>query len=268
MARVTPGNYVPLDVNYARDGAIRRAGEAAELLFLRSLAYAKSAKTDGLIPNYDLPVVAVGMKAVATRVKALVREGLWLPVEGGWIIRSWQRWNGDDESDAQSVAGTFGNHRRWHAQRGVTDPGCDHCSTSVPDIGTRSLPDSPPDAETASGGESQGKGREVTTTKPSVSRTDTAQTSIGEWLDHCRQRPPERVIGQVAKHVRELLAEGIDPGQVRAGLAAWHSKSLHPSTLPSIVNEVMNGTPKAATTDQRVAAGLALAARYAEEDTA
>lgn len=69
---------------------------------------------------------------------------------------------------------------------------------------------------------------------------DTAQTLIGEWIDHCRKRPPDRVIGQVGKELRALLAEGVDPADVRRGLAAWARKGLHPSTLASAVNEVMN----------------------------
>lgn len=72
----------------------------------------------------------------------------------------------------------------------------------------------------------------------------TAQTLIAEWIDLCPNRPPGRVIGHVAKHVGELLAEGIDHAHVRAGLIAWHSKALHPSTLPSVVNEVMNASSR------------------------
>ncbi len=75
----------------------------------------------------------------------------------------------------------------------------------------------------------------------SVAAPDTSQGLIGEWLSHCRARPPKNVIGQVGKHVAAMLSEGIDPTDVRRGLAAWHQKGLHPSTLPSVVNEVMNG---------------------------
>ena len=68
----------------------------------------------------------------------------------------------------------------------------------------------------------------------------TAQTLVATWIDHCRARPPSNVIGQIAKHCAALLAEGIDPDAIEAGLAAWHAKGLHPSTLPSVVNEVLN----------------------------
>lgn len=78
------------------------------------------------------------------------------------------------------------------------------------------------------------------------SETTTTQALIGEWISHCRKRPPAAVIGQVSKLIKNMLAEGIDPADVRRGLAAWHSKGLHPSTLPSVVNEAMNAGPSRA----------------------
>lgn len=102
----------------------------------------------------------------------------------------------------------------------------------------------------------------------------TADALIADWLDHCKRRPPRDVVGLVAKKVKAMLAEGIDPDDIRRGLAAWHQRGLHGSVLPSVVNEVMNATPRAApqrkpsTTDQRVADGLALAARLDAEAAA
>ena len=99
-----------------------------------------------------------------------------------------------------------------------------------------------------------------------TTRAVTAQTIVGEWLDRCRKRPPRQVVGQVAKHIREMLAEDIDPDDIRRGIAAWMAKGLHPAALASVVNEVMNRSPlpaaaRPSTTDQRVAATLALGAK-------
>ncbi|MEU2797677.1 hypothetical protein [Streptomyces sp. NPDC007117] len=69
----------------------------------------------------------------------------------------------------------------------------------------------------------------------------TAQTIVGEWLDRCSDRPPSRVIGQLSREIRVLLEEDrIHPDTIRRGIATWMTKGLHPSTLPSVVNEVMN----------------------------
>lgn len=104
-----------------------------------------------------------------------------------------------------------------------------------------------------------------------------AQTLVAEWIEHCQTRPPRQVIGQVSKQLRGMLDEGIPYTAVRTGLAHWFTKGLHPATLPSVVNEVMNARPAAAqaqaqaarpsTTDQRVATGLALAAELEAEES-
>lgn len=68
----------------------------------------------------------------------------------------------------------------------------------------------------------------------------TAQDVLGWWIDQHRQRPPGRLIGQVGKMIKELLGEGFDAEAVKGGLFTMSSKSLNPSTLPSLVNEVAN----------------------------
>ena len=73
----------------------------------------------------------------------------------------------------------------------------------------------------------------------------TAQVILGEYLERCTKRPPGTVIGQIGKQVKAMLAEDIDPDDIRRGIAAWMAKGLHPSTLPSVVNEVMNTRPTA-----------------------
>lgn len=88
-----------------------------------------------------------------------------------------------------------------------------------------------------------------------------AQTLVASWIDGCRRRPPGSVIAQVGKNVKAMLAEGIDPADVQAGLSEWARKSLHPSTLPSVVNEVMNRPAGGAfvnQTDANIAAFLGL----------
>jgi len=73
----------------------------------------------------------------------------------------------------------------------------------------------------------------------------TAQSLVGEWIDNCDRRPPGRVVGQVAKELKTLLDEGIEPERVRAALAEWNRKGLHPSTLASVVHEIGNRAPAA-----------------------
>jgi hypothetical protein len=243
MARQTPGNYVPLDVNYARDVAIRKAGPNAELLYIRSLAYAKGSRTGGFVSDYDLDVVGIGLRGIKLSAKRLVEVGLWERVEDGWMIRSWERWNASEK--IVSAGGKLGNHKRWHADRGQFDPECEHCAEHPP-IAPRSHPDSPP----TSPPESQGKGREVKT--PPCPPNDTsahpqtvvdpssAQAVVSDWIDTLKRRPPGSVIGQVAKIVKTLLGEGFSPTEIGQALAVMSTKGLNPSTLPALVNEVVN----------------------------
>lgn len=111
-----------------------------------------------------------------------------------------------------------------------------------------------PAAAPGTASETQAEGRPVT-----------AQTLVAEWIDSVPHKPPGDVRAQVGRKLKTMLDEGIDPDGIREGLRLWASKGLHPSTLPSVVNEVMNAAPATrpraatrSTTDDRVAAIQAL----------
>lgn len=110
---------------------------------------------------------------------------------------------------------------------------------------------------------------------PTASRADdepaTAQVLVGEWIDTCRKRPPKNVIGQTSKAIKAMLEEGLEPSDIRSGIQVWAAKGLHPSALPSVVNELMNAAPSAVprangsrtpTTDQRCADIQSLKGRF------
>jgi hypothetical protein len=103
------------------------------------------------------------------------------------------------------------------------------------------LPDPPPSSVPPSAGANPRRA----TKEPDDASETTAQTIVSEWIDRCRKRPPGQEIAKVGKSVKTMLAEGIDPDDVRRGVAAWMAKGLNPSTLPSVVNEVMNSRPGA-----------------------
>lgn len=71
----------------------------------------------------------------------------------------------------------------------------------------------------------------------------TSQTLVAEWIHHCATKPPSRVIGHIAREVKQMLDDGIDYDQVRQGLAEWNGRDLHPSTLPSVVHGLGNRRP-------------------------
>jgi len=149
MAGKIPSAFVPLDVNYAHDRAIRQAGYQAELLFVRGLAYARKMfqVTGGLIPDYDLDIVAAGIPNAKKHAASLVRERLWIASKGGWHIRSFGKWNPEIDRSAQRTGGALGNHNRWHSD-GNWSPDCEFCGgTPIDDlgIGSESVTDRPTD---------------------------------------------------------------------------------------------------------------------------
>lgn len=127
--------------------------------------------------------------------------------------------------------------------------------TEEPLRGSQTEQDAPPSA-----GEAEPRRDEVT-----------ARTIVGEWIDRCRERPPSNVIGQISRQIKTLLDDGIDPYYIRSGMREWMTKDVHPSVLPSLVNNVMNGlsggrgsTTQAArsTTDDRVAQAQSLKEKF------
>ncbi|MFE9792312.1 hypothetical protein ACFYRL_11270 [Streptomyces goshikiensis] len=80
-------------------------------------------------------------------------------------------------------------------------------------------------------------------------QTVSAKDLVTEYTAACEHRPPTSVLGQLGREAATLLAEGIDPAHVRAGLDRQRTKGLHPKTLASVVHEVMNaGAPTTAVT--------------------
>lgn len=225
----------------------RAAGKAAMGLWVLAGSWSIDNDMDGFVPEGVLS--RWGTRADASK---LVVAGLWYVDkhndENGWRFHDWTHFQPSAavtaaKQAAEREAGVRGNHTRWHVKRGVSDPDCPYCYR-VPDQEPDGVPDPPPDRVKASHPESAPIPT-VPVPVPDTSggekaRTDEAPTQalVGEWIEHCGdKRPPKQVIGQTAKHVKALLEEGIPASDVRAGLAAWHRKSLNPSTLPSVVHE-------------------------------
>lgn len=94
-------DWVKLSTTYDTDAAIMRAGESAEVLFTRALAYCGREETGGFVPD-GMPA-RLCPKATTARVNALVRERLWIRDDraGGWRFRSWESWNSELDALAQ-----------------------------------------------------------------------------------------------------------------------------------------------------------------------
>lgn len=99
-------DWVKLATSYYNDPAIMRAGEAAEVLFTRALAYCGEQETDGFVPAEVLPrLTPTRWKA---RASALVAADLWSVVPGGWQFTGWSK----HQVTADSIAETRAANRQ------------------------------------------------------------------------------------------------------------------------------------------------------------
>lgn len=88
------GPYAPLSATYYRDDAILEAGERAEVLFTRGLAFSSDSNADGFITDRQLSLVlGIGLRGIQQRADALVSVGLWERLDGGYNVRAWLKWN-------------------------------------------------------------------------------------------------------------------------------------------------------------------------------
>lgn len=118
--------WVKLDENYQFDPKILAAGALAELLYVRSLAWAKRFwKDEGRIDARHLAPLVMGMPGKpATHITALVDNELWTVVDGGWLITAWAKRNNTADvieriREDRRKAGAKGNANR-HANSGAT----------------------------------------------------------------------------------------------------------------------------------------------------
>jgi hypothetical protein len=88
------GSYAPLSARYYKDDALATAGESAELLFVRGLAFCAEMLNDGFISDIQLDrFVGVGLTSIKRRAEKLVENGLWEREEGGYRVTAWAKWN-------------------------------------------------------------------------------------------------------------------------------------------------------------------------------
>lgn len=108
-------------------------------LWVTAGSWSASQETDGAIPRHVLGILGGRPADAAT----LVAAGLWSVTRAGWAFHDWAIFQPDAASqrakrEAESAAGSLGNHRRWHEKRGIVVIGCEHCGSSGDDSGTRS----------------------------------------------------------------------------------------------------------------------------------
>ena len=124
------GLYVKLQADYSDDPKIIRAGEAAEVLYVRMLCFCARTLSDGLVD--DAQMTRLALRQLPKRVARLLEEHLVERVEGGYKIVSWHKHNRSaasiaEERDKKSSGSNHANHLRWHVQMGRFVAECVWC---------------------------------------------------------------------------------------------------------------------------------------------
>ncbi|MGW5527947.1 hypothetical protein [Streptomyces xanthochromogenes] len=140
----------------------------------------------------------------------------------GGLTEGSQLWQEPSVKNGESAGGESFSDASRRIPGGLTE---DSVSPQGPDLGPRILDLGSPPVGDASAPAPE-----------SVS----AKVLIAEYAAACANRPPASFLGHLGKQTAGLLDEGIDAAYVRAGLERLRAKGLHPSVLPSLVNEAMN----------------------------
>jgi hypothetical protein len=233
-------------------------------LWVRAGAFCAQQLTDGFVPDHM--IASLGTPAQAER---LVSARLWMREDGGFLFHEWaehgrQPLRADVEAEREAARKRMAERRQKARSGKGVQPNNERTSAEVQEkfgngsaTPTRPDPTRPP-VPTA----------QVASPEPDGS----AQTLVAEWIDHCGQRPPGRVVGQIAKEVGLMLDEGIPYHTVRGGLIAWQQKGLHPSTLASIVHEAATSgggkSRRQSETDGLFSRALERAAQYDAQEAA
>lgn len=114
-------DWCRLSSSYYLDPAVVGAGEAAEVLFTRLLAYCAEKETRGRVPKSVLPYLAP--TRTKQRTDALLRENVLLDDGSHVVLRSWERWQEAHDSLAEKRRKEREKKARQRAAKRDVSPG-------------------------------------------------------------------------------------------------------------------------------------------------
>jgi hypothetical protein len=273
------GSYAPLSATYYRDDALLSVSEGAELLYVRGLAFCAETVSDGFISDRQLvAVVGIRLRSVPRRAAELCEVELWSHVTGGYVVRSWLKWNRSAEDIGRYKRND--RERKASAKHALT---CENVeSESTVPVGIR-----PESARNPTGVRSDSDSQSTvlhntaqhsTEVLPPASPNGAALVPAAESLNQRAQR-----LTKAYTDVQPMSKFPAVLGIVKTAIAAHHGDDeIIPALLRlardgrGVTTETLRvelqglpaprGQPKRSTTDERVMAGLELAAKYEEEE--
>lgn len=160
--RVDDGLHAHRKTRAVTKGHPEKSRDAAPMgLWVLAGSWSGRNNQDGWVPCEELDRFDDNWEPLAKR---LVASGFWWPEqrdgEDGYGFNDWGEWN---NPTGPSASGTFGNHVRWHVNKGVVKEDCEHCPKEPSDLmddeedrgdSHPSRPDDRPDIAPDSGGDS------------------------------------------------------------------------------------------------------------------
>jgi hypothetical protein len=175
------GAYAKLVATYASDDAVIAAGEAAELLFVRALAFCATSDSDGYITDAQITrFVGAGMRDAIKRADKLVTVGLWERSDGGYVVRSWTKLHMTSKEKGRKLKADRERKRTAHDSEtpsarnpdGIQTEGVSDSLSLIHDTTeTQQRHDTTTTAEGSFGGERPETLRAVDATKPPTCQT-------------------------------------------------------------------------------------------------
>lgn len=255
--------WFKMSASFDLDGALIRAGEAAEVLFNRGLAHCTREETEGFIQD-GIPE-RLCPKGTKARVRALVAAELWIRNEprGGWVVRSWGKWQGELDALAarrradrerkrrqrDRQAGSATLSRDGHADMSRDKPAMSQDCPQTPRAGDREQ--RPKTVEkSASQGHHQANGRNVREDRepPNNDPPGPREQILTRWLGTQRNPVQGAIVQAVGAIVDDALSSGLTQAQVQEGVDLWQArigegKKIGPGVLPSVIHEVTQRDP-------------------------
>lgn len=257
------GAYAKLLANYANDDAIIAAGEKAELLFVRGLAFCSTSDSDGYITDGQVVrVVGAGMRDAQARANALVREGLWERADGGYQVRSWTKIH--ESAEEKGRARRTDRERKRRPKSSDSDESPDGDEPESDPHSERNADRKTSDSLDCFNGSSP-TGRQ---SNPIQSRAaipaGSAARIVTAYVAACRDHgiaAPEESQAQVERSARSLLAQGYPAADIttaarNAAVGGWTNLATQLQRDTARASPTATGQ-RPSTNDQRAAAALA-----------
>lgn len=124
-------DWVKLYTQTFRHPKVAGLPTATQLVFVASITHAGDTESDGFIPKAVAGLMC-SVRVTPKIARELVDAGLWEPVEGGWRLPNYLKYQksaAEIETDRESrrKGGALGAHERFHVKLGKPNPDCKYC---------------------------------------------------------------------------------------------------------------------------------------------